>query len=198
MRIGSLRTGGGGCAGAPVAGSGGCTLAAVAKRARNVSSRAWSLYVNVLGASPLLTGTGRQRLYRSAGLDVDTADIGPACYFHSDNLRVGASTLINHGCHFENVERVEVGRNCALGMGVLLATSSHELGPAERRAGPWRIAPVSVGDGCWIGAGAILLPGVTVGAGCVVAAGAVVRESCDAHGLYAGVPAVRVRDLEPD
>ena len=43
-----------------------------------------------------------------------------------------------------------------------------------------------------------VLPGVTVGAGCVVAAGAVVRESCDAHGLYAGVPAVRVRDLEPD
>jgi maltose O-acetyltransferase len=170
---------------------------AVANRARNVSSRAWSFYVNVVGASPLLTGDGRRRLYRRAGLAVHTADIGPACYFHSDNLQIGSGTLINHGCHFENVERVEVGRDCALGMRVLVATSSHELGPPERRAGTWRIAPVRIDDGCWIGAGAILLPGATVGAGCVVAAGAVVRESCDPQGLYAGVPAVRVRDLEP-
>jgi maltose O-acetyltransferase len=171
-------------------------LVAVRKRARNVSSRAWSFYVNVVGASPLLTGDGRQRLYRRAGLEVHTAEIGPGCYFHSDNLDIGSGTLINHGCHFENVERIEVGRNCALGMRVLLATSSHELGPPERRAGTWRIAPVRIGDGCWIGAGAILLPGVTVGPGCVVAAGAVVRDSCEPQGLYAGVPAVRVRPVE--
>ena len=138
------------------------------------------------------------RLYRHAGLDVHTSRIGPGCYFHSDNLRIGPRTLINHGCHFENVERVEVGSDCALAVRVLIATSSHAVGPPEHRAGPWLLEPVRIGDGCWIGAAAILLPGVTVGSGCVVAAGAVVRESCDPDGLYAGVPARRVRDLEPD
>jgi maltose O-acetyltransferase len=42
-----------------------------------------------------------------------------------------------------------------------------------------------------------VLPGVTVGDGCVIAAGAVVNADCQPDGLYAGVPARRVRDLEP-
>ena len=72
-----------------------------------------------------------------------------------------------------------------------LATSS----PKPARAGPVVSKSIRVGDACWIGARAILLPGVTVGDGCVIAAGAVVTKDCDAHGLYTGVPAVRVQDL---
>jgi maltose O-acetyltransferase len=41
----------------------------------------------------------------------------------------------------------------------------------------------------------MLLPGVTVGDGCVIAAGSVVTGDCEPHGVYAGVPAKRVRDL---
>ncbi|WP_249354641.1 DapH/DapD/GlmU-related protein [Rhodococcus sp. USK13] len=55
-----------------------------------------------------------------------------------------------------------------------------------------------VGDGCWIGAGAIILPGVTVGEGCVVGAGAVVTRDCSPNGLYVGSPARRVRDLDTE
>jgi acetyltransferase-like isoleucine patch superfamily enzyme len=80
-------------------------------------------------------------------------------------------------------------------MRVMLVTSSHAVGPCERRAGPLKPAPITVGDGCWIGAGAVLLPGVTVHDGCVIASGAVVTGDCAADGLYAGVPARRVRDL---
>jgi maltose O-acetyltransferase len=42
-----------------------------------------------------------------------------------------------------------------------------------------------------------VLDGVTIGAGCVIAAGAVVTRDCEPDGLYAGVPAVRKRDLTP-
>ena len=52
-----------------------------------------------------------------------------------------------------------------------------------------------IGDGCWIGARALLLPGTTVGSGSVVAAGAVVRGACEPNSLYAGVPAARIRAL---
>ena len=40
------------------------------------------------------------------------------------------------------------------------------------------------------------MPGVTIGEGCIVAAGAVVTKDCESHGLYAGVPARRIRDLD--
>ena len=161
-------------------------------------SRAWSFYVNVLGASPLLTGEGRMRLYRRAGIDTNTPSIGPACYFHSHAIRIAAGTLVNHGCHFENIAAVEIGTGCALGMRVMVITSTHRLGDARRRAGEWEARPVRIEDGCWIGAGAILLPGVAVGEGCVVAAGAVVHESCEPDGLYGGVPARRLEDLPVD
>lgn len=54
---------------------------------------------------------------------------------------------------------------------------------------------VRIGMGTWIGAGAVVLPGVTIGPGCVVAAGAVVVRHCEPNGLYAGVPARRVKEI---
>ena len=51
-------------------------------------------------------------------------------------------------------------------------------------------------DGCWICAGCTILPGVTIGEGCVIAAGSVVNKDCAPDGLYAGVPAKRIKDLK--
>nr|WP_246298615.1 DapH/DapD/GlmU-related protein [Nocardioides panaciterrulae] len=80
-------------------------------------------------------------------------------------------------------------------MRVLFCTATHEIGPASRRAGEQVKADITVGDGVWIGAGAQVMPGVTIGDGCVIAAGTVVVRDCAPHGMYAGVPARRVRDL---
>ena len=63
------------------------------------------------------------------------------------------------------------------------------------RAGALFLAPLVVSSGCWIGARAVLLPGLTIGEGCVVGAGAVVTKDCLPIGLYAGIPARRIRDL---
>jgi maltose O-acetyltransferase len=52
---------------------------------------------------------------------------------------------------------------------------------------------VRIGDRCWIGARATILPGVSIGDGTVVAAGAVVTKDCEPDALYAGVPARRLR-----
>ena len=57
-------------------------------------------------------------------------------------------------------------------------------------------APVTIEDDVWIGAGAIVLPGVTVGRGSIVAAGAVVTRSVDPYTVVAGVPAVPIRSVE--
>lgn len=55
--------------------------------------------------------------------------------------------------------------------------------------------PTLIKDGCWVGANVTIIPGVTIGEGCIIAAGAVVTKNCEPDGLYAGVPAKRIKDL---
>ena len=151
--------------------------------------------MNTVAASALLRDDARQRILRWAGLGVEAERVGPACYFHTSQISIGENAFINHGCHFENVAPVEIGRGAVLSMFVVVATSHHEISDSHYRAGRWRPEPVRIGDGAWLGVRVTVLGGVTVGDGCVVAAGAVVTGDLAPNGLYAGVPARRVRDL---
>lgn len=112
------------------------------------------------------------------------------------NLIVGRDTFINGECLIDAAGEVTLGDEVHIGHGVQILTFTHEPGPTARRAGRPEVAPVHIGDGTWIGAGTIVLPGVTVGQGCVVAAGAVVHDDLPANGLYAGVPARLMRRLD--
>ena len=165
-------------------------------RAQSVESRRWALAVNTIAASPLLSPAARARIYRRCGLELDRATVYPRCYFHTANVRLGSEAILNHGCHIENVARVEIGARTGLGIFSRVLTSTHALGDHDARLGEWSVEPVTIGSGCWIGAGVLVLAGVTIGDGCVVAAGAVVRDDCEPDGLYAGVPARRVGDVE--
>jgi maltose O-acetyltransferase len=167
-------------------------------RLQYVESRGWALYVNEIAASPLLSFAQRARIYRRNGIETQSDLIFPRCYFHSANVRIGEGVRLNHGVHLENVARVEIGPRSGLGIFTTVITSTHELGPHHTRLGEWSYEPVTIGAGCWIGAHSVILPGVTIADGCVVAAGSVVREDCEADGLYAGVPARRVKDLPAD
>ena len=164
-------------------------------RLPHVGSRRWALYVNGLAASPLVTRPRRSAILRRFGLEVETDLIYPGCYFHTADVRLGPDVILNHGVHIENVARVEIGAKTGLGVHTLVLTSTHDLGPREKRYGEWHRLPVTIGSGCWIAARTVILPGVTIGDGCLVAAGSVVREDCEPDGMYAGVPARRIRDL---
>jgi acetyltransferase-like isoleucine patch superfamily enzyme len=153
--------------------------------------------VNRLAASPLWTNEQRRAIYKRLGIPIEEdVVIGPACYFHSDIVSVGARTWINHGCHFEAVAPIEIGSDCGLSLYVTVLTSTHEVGTHQNRMGRWGVQPVKIGDGSWLGARVTVLPGVTIGDGCIIAAGALVKDDCEPDGLYAGVPARRIRDLE--
>jgi acetyltransferase-like isoleucine patch superfamily enzyme len=166
-----------------------------APRLPYVESRAWAFYVNLLAASPFGTRERRAQIYRRNGIETETDQIYPRCYFHSADVWLGPGVILNHGVHLENVGRVEIGARTGLGIFTTVLTSDHEVGPHECRFGAYSWRPVTIGAGCWIGARSLILPGVTIGDGCLIAAGAVVREDCAADGVYAGVPARRVRDL---
>lgn len=88
-----------------------------------------------------------------------------------------------------------IGKGVSIGPNAMVLTQTHDIGWKARRAGKARRLPVTIGDGCWIGAGAIVLPGVTVNRGSIVAAGAVVTKDVPPHTLVAGVPARPMRTL---
>ena len=87
-----------------------------------------------------------------------------------------------------------VGDDVMIGPNVQLISSGHPLDPETRRR-QITTAPIRVGRGVWIAAGATVLQGVTVGDDAVVAAGAVVTKDVPPRMLVAGVPAKVIRSV---
>ena len=154
--------------------------------------------LNGVCKSALLPRKVRWRALAWFGLDIGGAcTISPACWFGGTNVAIGAGSTVNYGVFFDNSARIELGSMVDVGMEVMFCTGTHEFGTPKRRAGRAHGSAITVGDGTWIGARAIILPGVTIGPGCVIAAGSVVVADCPPNGLYAGVPARLVRQLNP-
>ena len=142
----------------------------------------------------------RVRLYRWAGMKLGSGvAIGPGVSVdgYPRNITLEDSVEINRGVYFLAREQISIGRNTAVSPFVKILTSAN---PNARHNAlgavyPPTKKPVTIGADCWIGAGAILLPGVTVGAMSVVAAGAVVTQDVADHSLVGGVPARLLRRI---
>lgn len=112
--------------------------------------------------------------------------------FHCDygfNIFCEERVYFNVNCVVLDVAKVSIGRYTLFGPGVHIYTATHPMNAAERKI-LQSAKPVSIGENCWIGGGAIILPGVTIGDNSVVAAGAVVNRDVPANSLAAGNPAV--------
>jgi maltose O-acetyltransferase len=112
-----------------------------------------------------------------------------------DRFVIGARGWINAGCYFDATHDITIGDEVAIGQQVLVLTQTHHLADSVRRAGELTSAPVSIGTGSWIGARAVILPGVDVAPGAVVASGAVVTTDVARDTLVGGVPARPIRAL---
>ncbi len=165
-------------------------------RERHPDSALWQWLVNGVAASAAWTPQTRARLLRRGGIDVKTSLIQPGCFFFSTQIEFGDWVWINHRAYFDTRDWIRIGDRTAFGPAVMVITSTHEPGTHDNRRGDYRTAPVTIGAGCWIGARATIMPGVTIADGVTVAAGAVVTRDCEADGLYAGVPARRVKELD--
>jgi acetyltransferase-like isoleucine patch superfamily enzyme len=112
-------------------------------------------------------------------------------------LLIGEDCVINTPLHADLGASITIGNGVTLGHHVVLITTDHGIGPETRRCGPRACSPITIEDGCWVGACTTVLPGVTIGRGSVVAAGSVVHpKHCPpANHLAAGVPAMPIKKL---
>jgi len=132
----------------------------------------------------------RALLTQLLGAGGDTAVIRPPFYVdYGYNIRLQAGVFLNYGCVFLDVCPIEVGRGVEMGPYVQIISADHPRDPAVRAQGLEFGRPVRLGDGVWIGAGAIVLPGVTVGDGAIIGAGAVVTRDVAPGQTVAGNPA---------
>ncbi len=119
----------------------------------------------------------RKPLYQQLFGEVSSAYIEPNFFCdYGSNIFLGERFYANHNCVILDAAEVRIGARVMLGPNVQIYTTSHPLSAVERATGIELCAPVVIGDDCWIGGGAIILPGVTLGAGAVIGAGSVVTK----------------------
>lgn len=110
-------------------------------------------------------------------------------------VRIGDRCNIGRGSSIVGRCRIEIGDDVTTGPGVYVTDHNHRFDdPDTPIARQWvSEAPVRIGDGCWLGAGVVVLAGTTLGRNVVVAAGSVVRGEFADRAVIAGVPAKVVR-----
>lgn len=151
-----------------------------------------------LSMGSLVSHKLRIRLLRLSGVDcAPDARIFYGVDISDPKVHIGSGVWINKGCKlYPGTANVILGDRVFVAADVILNTASHEVGGSNQRAAECYHRDIRIGDGTWIGCGAIVLAGVTVGRGCIIAAGSVVTKDCEPDCLYAGVPAKLKRRLE--
>lgn len=119
----------------------------------------------------------------------DNVNIEKNAYF-TPQLTIGDYSGVGINC--EVYGPVTIGRHVMMGPEVVIYTSGHRFDRIDipiMEQGASETRPVKIGDDVWIGRRVIILPGVTIGEGCVIGAGAVVTKDVQPFSVVGGVPA---------
>ena len=162
-------------------------------------------YVRML--APLYQHRGRHsKIYHSVRMDTppyrkfSLGDYSVVESFSCINNAVGDVVIGDHtriGLHNTVIGPVTIGSHVNLAQGITITALNHNFEDKSQRIDDQGVStdPVIVGDDIWIGANAVILPGVSIGHHSVVAAGAVVTKDVPPHSLVAGVPAKIIKEI---
>lgn len=117
-------------------------------------------------------------------------------FVHVNRLSVGKHFGCNTGAYINAIGGITMGDYVLIGSNVTISSGMHDI---EGRnppvfARPTVPKPIRIEDDVWIGAGAVIMPGVTLRRGTVVGANSVVTKPTEEYGVYAGAPARRIRE----
>ena len=154
-------------------------------------------FLDLLPPSRLLSFRRLLLIWAGIAIEKNVSFCGRVWIYGRGKLQIGSGTWLSPGITFYTHMDADIiiGRKCDIGPEVKFIIGTHHISSADQRAGEGIARSITIGNGCWIGAGAIILDGVTVGEGCVIAAGAVVTQDVKSNVLVAGVPAVVKREL---
>lgn len=130
-------------------------------------------------------------------------EIGEGCYIepplHANwgghHVHFGKYVYANFGLTLVDDTHIYVGDYTMFGPNVVVATGSHPILPILRENAYQYNSPVHIGRNCWIGAGAIILPGITIGDNTVVGAGSVVTKDLPSNVVAVGNPCKVIREI---
>lgn len=115
-------------------------------------------------------------------------------------LSIGNGVVLGRGSHVIADTTVAIADDVFFGPYCYVTSTNHSYDDPTTPVGKqWpRTSPVSIGSGCWLGHGVVVLPGARLGRNVVVAAGSVVRGEVPDHSVVAGTPARIVRRFDPE
>ena len=106
-------------------------------------------------------------------------------------LTLGDYVWLGENCWIDNLDNITIGNNVCISQGALLITGNHDYTKVDF---PYRNAPIVVEDGAWVGAEAVVAPGVTIASHSILSLGTVITKDTEPYGIYQGNPGVKVRD----
>ncbi len=131
------------------------------------------------------------------------AEIGENCWveppLHSNwgghHVHFGNNIYANYNLTLVDDTHIYVGDCTMFGPNVTIATAGHPILPELRQQGYQYNAPVHIGKNCWIGAGALIMPGITIGDNVVIGAGSVVTKDIPSNVVAVGNPCKVMREI---
>ncbi len=144
-----------------------------------------------------------QQAERTALLQRMLAECGEGVYIEAPfyanwggrHCHLGRMVYANYGLTCVDDTHIYIGDYTKLGPRVTIATAGHPILPELRERGYQYNAPVRIGSRCWIGAGALIMPGITIGDGSVIGAGSVVTRDIPPNVVAVGNPCRVVRQM---
>lgn len=174
----------------------------------------WKFWRNVDRLGPDLPATHWRLFFKSTMLKLckekfrefgEGAEFRPGAYaICCSKISIGKRVIIRPGCMFfadprEGGKGISIEDYVMLGSGVHIYVHNHKFGSLDIPLidqGAYPSEAVVLKSGCWVGAGAIILPGITIGENAVIGAGSVVTKNVDPGSVVAGNPAHFIRRIE--
>ena len=112
-------------------------------------------------------------------------------FVHCERVSVGRNCAINSGTYINGLGNITIGDHVLIGSNVTISSGRHPIDGTTPPvfARPCEPYPITIEDDVWIGAGAVIMPGILLKRGTVVGANAVVTRSTDEYSIVAGAPA---------
>ncbi len=140
---------------------------------------------------------------REALLKEMFAEIGENCYIepplHANwggkHCHFGKNVYANFNLTLVDDSHIYIGDYTMIAPNVVIATAGHPILPELREKAYQYNMPVHIGRNCWIGAGALIMPGVTIGDNTVIGAGSVVTKDIPANVVAVGNPCRVLREI---